>query len=239
MQMPLCLLLAVSLGITGCDNSGSIKSSLIEPDSVLSINHVDTVYQNTLIVEGFNLVDTTLHLQDKLFSYGISASLPELISPDSAASKLNQLIKADFSDIFRNGYPEAKTDKEHFRKISFRHFVSDSLLSIVIEDLNACHLSEATSEYKVYHFDMKNSRLLTTSDITQAWGMSQVPILNAVAEQITMPPDNSEPLFKPEWLDTVKWKDFNQLKLYKNNSQQIVIIYPLVENGIEAEQIIK
>ena len=97
MQMPLCLLLAVSLGITGCDNSGSIKSSLIEPDSVLSINHVDTVYQNTLIVEGFNLVDTTLHLQDKLFSYGISASLPELISPDSAASKLNQLIKADFS----------------------------------------------------------------------------------------------------------------------------------------------
>jgi len=73
----------------------------------------------------------------------------------------------------------------------------------------------------------------------ELWGMSQVPLLNAIAEQVSLPPDHTDPLFQTAWFDNIKWKDINRLKIYKNNNKQLVVIYPVVENGLEATQIIE
>jgi len=234
------LMIAIAFSVvSGCNNTESVNSKTIETDTLSATVSANVVYDNYVLENGFRLVDTTQHTKDKVFAYGIDAKLPELKSANPSAAVLNKAIRSDFADLLNNGYPSAKTDTKHFRKISYRYFVADSLLSLVIEDLNAYHLSEATSEYKVYHYDLKNGKILSTKNLIELWGMSQVPLLNAVAEQITLPPDHTDPLFETAWFETIKWKDINQLKLYKNNSQQIVVVYPLIENGIEAEQVIE
>ncbi len=234
------LMIAIAFSVvSGCNNTESVNSKTIETDTLSATVSANVVYDNYVLENGFRLVDTTQHPQDKVFAHGIDAKLPELKSANPSAAVLNIAIRSDFADLLNNGFHSAKTDTEHFRKISYRYFVADSLLSLVIEDLNTYHLSEATSEYKVYHYDLKNGKILSTKNLIELWGMSQVPLLNAVAEQCTMPPDHTDPLFETAWFETIKWKDINQLKLYKNNSQQIVVLYPLIENGIEAEQVIE
>lgn len=191
------------------------------------------------ILDSIILNKTEYILDDSSFSYGAYFKLPKLLSTGPNGSSLNIKIEQDFAEVILQQSNNPFADKERFVKIAYDYYVQDTILSLVVYELNAFHLSEGTSRYEVYHYDFKNDKFLTTRDLIEAWGMSQVPLLNAIAEQIVMPPDNNEPLFNTEWFQDIKWKDINQLKLYKNSLGQIVVIYPVIENGIEAEQTIE
>lgn len=201
--------------------------------SVIWINASLGIETNILVA------DTVSRNDDKLFFYGTFISLPKLLGKNTEYEVLNNEIAADFDSIVKQASANPKVNKDEYHKIYFDYYLHDSIITIVITDLYAWHLSEATTAYSVYHFDFKNDKLLTTQEILAVFGLSQVPVLSAFAEQCTMPPDHSDPLFVTAWFETIKWKDINQLKLYKNNSQQLVLIFPLIENGIEAEQIIQ
>jgi len=204
-----------------------------EAKSVKWINASLGIATNTLVA------DTVSRNDDKLFSYGTFISLPKVIGKNGEYKELNMKIAANFDSIVKQASANPKVNKDEYHKIYFDYYLHDSIITIKITDLYAWHLSEATTAYTVYHFDFKNNKLLTTQEMLAVFGLSQVPVLSAFAEQCTMPPDHTDPLFVTAWFETIKWKDINQLKLYKNNSKQIVIIYPLPENGIEAEQIIQ
>lgn len=85
---------------------------------------------------------------------------------------------------------------------------------------------------------LKNTRL-STREVLDVFGLSQVPVLSAFAEQCVMPPENIDPLFDPDWFDTIKWKEINNLKILMDKDDRLLVIYPLIENGIEAKCILK
>ena len=223
--------------LTACHNlPGNAQQELPADSSIMAVTI--PLYAGTGLTEATNCCDTATHSFDKSFIYGRCIRLPRLTGESSELTNLNNLISADFKsfiDLCGNEIP----DQENFLQADYQYFLADSLLSLVIEVQNAWHLSEGTSEYKVYHYDLKNNQLLDTRAMLESWGMSQVPLLNAIAEQLSMPPDHTDPLFQQAWFDNLKWTDINQLKIYKNNNQQLVVIYPVVENGIEAAQIIE
>ncbi|MHC1777903.1 MAG: hypothetical protein AB9834_21060 [Lentimicrobium sp.] len=196
------------------------------------------LYKGIHLTETTNCCDTATHSTDKSFICGRCISMPGLTGQSSAIANLNNHISEDYKLVTALCGTEIK-DQENFLKTAYKYFVEDSLLSLVIETQNAWHLSEGTSEYNVYHYDLKNNRIMDTRTMLESRGMSQVPLLNAIAEQITMPPDYTEPLFQPAWFDIIKWKDINQLKVFKNSKKQLVIIYHVAENGIEAMQTIE
>ncbi len=223
--------------LTSCNNpSGNVQQNL----SANSENNPEMVQllNGTSVTETTICCDTATNAVDKSFGYGRCIRLPRLNGNSVALNDLNNRISADYKSLIALCGKEI-TDQENFLKVSYLYFIEDTLLSLVIETQNAWHLSEGTSEYNVYHYDLKNNRIMDTRAMLESWGMSQVPLLNAIAEQLTMPPDYSEALFQPEWFDSIKWKDINQLEIYKNSKRQLVIIYPVAENGIEAIQTIE
>jgi hypothetical protein len=223
--------------LTACHNlPGNAQQEL--PATSAIVDQTVPIYAGTGLTEATNCCDTATHSDDKSFIYGRCIRLPRLTGESSTLARINNLIAADYKSFIELCGKEIP-DQENFLKADYQYFLADSLLSLVIEVQNAWHLSEGTSEYKVYHFDLKNNQLLDTRAMLESWGMSQVPILNAIAEQLTMPPDHTDPLFQQAWFDNIKWKDINQLKIYKNNNKQLVVIYPVVENGLEAAQIIE
>jgi hypothetical protein len=198
-----------------------------------------TINDSLCFADGFFLADTLQLNDDKHFAYGTFIILPKLLNKNGEYEVLNRKIAADFESIVKKASANPKANKDEYHKIYYDYYLHDSIISIKITDLYAWHLSEATTEFTIYHFDFKNNKLLTTQEMFAVFGMSQVPVLSAIAEQCTMPPDYSEPLFRTDWFNQVKWKNLNQLKFYLNNGSKAVIIYPLAENGIEAEQIIQ
>ncbi len=240
MKIPiLSIALLIAILLAACSNNQStIVGSNLTADSIKT----ETVkwINSTLGIESIILVaDTAIRDDDKLFSYGTFIRLPKLINKTGEYEVLNKKIAADFDSIVKQASSNPKFNKDEYHKIYYDYYLHDSIVSIKITDLYAWHLSEATTAYSVYHFDFKNNTLLTTQEMFAVYGMSQVPVLSAFAEQCTMPPDNSEPLFNTDWFNKVKWNNLNQLKFYLNNESKIVIIYPLADNGIEAEQILE
>jgi hypothetical protein len=223
--------------LSSCNNpTGNAQQNL----SANSETNTETVklFNGTSLTDTTICCDTATHAADESFAYGRCIRLPRLNGNSAALAELNERISSDYKSLIALCGKEI-ADQENFLKVSYQYFVEDSLLSLVIETQNAWHLSEGTSEYNVYHYDMKNNRTLDTRGMLKLWGMSQVPLLNAIAEQVSMPPDHTDPLFQTAWFDSIKWKDINQLKVYKNNNKQLFIVYPVVENGIEASQIIE
>lgn len=202
-------------------------------------NQIQWINENLGFEEAFSLKDTLLRDDDKLFAYGTDLVLPKLVSHNNAYKKLNDKVLNDFQTIIDQVKENPKPSKEEFQKVAYTYFLKDSILTLKIEDIHAYHLSEGTSEYYIYHYDFKNDKLLSTSEMFGVLGLSQVPILSAFAEQCALPPDYTEPLFNVEWFDEVKWKNLDKLKFYQNEKLQSVIIYPVNENGIEAEIILE
>lgn len=225
------------LMLTSCNNPTGSAQQNLSANSVTSIEVVQLSY-GTSLTETTICCDTATHEVDKSFVYGRCICLPRLNGNSADLDELNNRISADYKPLIALCGKEIM-DQENFLKVSYHFFVDDSLLSLVIETQNTWHLSEGTSEYNIYHYDMKNNHAMDTRGMLESWGMSQVPLLNAIAEQVSMPPDHTEPLFQTAWFDNIKWKDINQLKVYKNNNQQLIVIYPVAENGIEASQIIE
>lgn len=230
--------LFLTLLMSGCNNKKEVIKVFgvtvkeVQKDSINWIND-ELGFENA-----FRLQDTIVKEDDQSFAYGSNVVLPKLLSKKSDFKTLNDKVLHDFQSLIDKVKTNAKPSKDEYQKVYYTYYLKDSVITIKIEDIHAYHLSEATSEFFVYHFDFKNDKLLTTSEMFQVLGLSQVPILNAFTEQCAMPPDYSEPLFNTQWFDKVKWKDLNLMKFYQNDKHQVVIIYPLAENGIESEQIL-
>jgi hypothetical protein len=232
-QIAFCLILLLS----SCHNiQGNAQQNLASNPEITT--ETIQLFKGIHLTETTNCCDTATHSTDRSFVYGRCISMPGLTGDSSALANLNNLISEDYQSVTALCGTEIK-DQENFLKAAYQYFVEDSLLSLVIETQNAWHLSEGTSEYNVYHYDLKNNRILDTRTMLESWGMSQLPLLNAIAEQITIPPGYTDPLYQPEWFDNIKWKDINKLKVFKNSKKQLVIIYPVAENGIEAIQTIE
>jgi len=228
--------LLIAILLAACSNNQSTMA--------LSKNSFDTIQTetvkwitSTLGIETVVLVaDTVRRNDDTLFSYGTFICLPKLMNKNSEFGILNRKIASDFDSIVKQASAKPKTIKDEYHKIYYHYYLHDSIITFKITDLYAWHRSEATTAFSIYHFDVKNNKLLTTQEMFSVFGMSQLPVLSAFAEQCTMPPDNSEPLYKTVWFDEVKWKDLNKLKFYMADNNKLVVIYPLTENGIEGEQ---
>jgi len=189
--------------------------------------------------EGFVYAKTAQSTDDSLFIYGAEVRLPQLVADNHNVIALNLTIKNDFDAIIQQVQSDSLSDKESFIKIDYNYYIEDTIVTIVVYEQHALHLSEGTCRYEVYHYDFKNNKILTTTDVLASWGMSQVPLLNAIVEQITMPGEENEPDFDSLWFETIKWKNLNKLKIYHNEKKQLTVIYTLKENGIEGESIIE
>lgn len=207
------------------------------PQTINSKNPVSDIYKGVFLSDT-GCCDTLSRADDPLFASGYCIRIPVISGDHSNLKKLQALIQSDLHK--QTDYCiEPPADKDLYIKTDFLYVVDDSLLSIVVETLTARYLAEAVSEFRVYHYDLKNNLILTTKDLLAAWGMSQVPLLSAIAEQITLPPGHTEPLFRSDWFETIRWHDINKLKLYRDSLQHFTVIYPLAENGIESTQTIQ
>jgi hypothetical protein len=202
--------------------------------------HADTISirwnQNKIgLTVGFRFEKIVQHAEDSAFSIGTNIQIPKLVNEHRGAKMINSKIEKDFETAIQQLTVNPLSDPGRFTRINFEYFVEDTLISLVVFELNAWHLSEGNSRYEVYHYDFKNDSILSTRDLLAVWGMSQLPLLNAIADQVTLPGEGTEPDFDSEWFETIKWKDINQLKLYRNNKKELTVIYPNKENGIESE----
>jgi hypothetical protein len=220
------------------DQNHSVNSNQ-KVDSLHVANQVNWISEELGIADAFVLKDTVSQKDDPLFAYGTNMELPKLISKIGEYKTLNDQINSDFKTMMDEATNHPKANQDEYHKVQYSYFLKDSIITIKIEDLHAYHLSEATTEFYIYHFDTKNNKLLSTTEMFSVLGLSQVPILSAFAEQCAFPPDFTEPLFDTQWFEKVKWKDLNLMKFYQNDKQQIIIIYPVSENGFESEQVLE
>lgn len=227
--------------LAACHNRQNASTGSLSSSDSTSASHAAIIRINDQIgiAGGYTFADTVQRDDDNIFAYGTFISLPKLYNKSGEFDVLNSKITSDFDSVIKAASAKPKANKDEYHRISYDYYLHDSIITVKITDLYAWHLSEASTAFAVYHFDYKNNKLLTTQEMFAVFGLSQVPVLSAFAEQCTMPPDNTDPLFKTEWFNKVKFNDINQLKFYVDNDQKIAIIYPLVENGIEAEQIIE
>jgi hypothetical protein len=228
------LLIVIILFLFSCGTKHS-KTATTQTAS----KKINWVNETLGIADYCYLADTALRTDDNLFAYGTYIRLPKLTHQSGEFEKLNQKIASDFESIINDSKANPKPDSNKYHKVFYNYYLNDSIISLKITDLHAYHLSEATTAFQVYHFDFRNNKILNTPEIFELLGLSQVPVLSAFAEQCTLPPDHTDPLFNPEWFNRVKWNDLNQLKFYQNQDKHLVIIYPVAENGIEAELLVK
>lgn len=193
----------------------------------------------TVVEDAYVFIDTIPHPTDEIFASGYCIRLPKIVADDEVVALLNKKILSDFDEITKKAKQKDTRDAETFVKVDYQHWIIDSVLCLLITEQNAIHLSEGTTRFEIYHYSIVDKKILTTNDLLQLWGMSQVPLLNAIVEQIAFPPDFTEPLFTDDWFETIKWNDINKLKIYKDKNNQLTVIFPLVENGIEDFMVIK
>lgn len=197
------------------------------------------INENLGIRNQFQLADTMAHPHDALFVAGFNINIPELVGKTVDFKTINRQIAADFDSVILQAKSHSAINPDQYHTVFYEYFPTDSIISLKITDMYAWHVSEATTTYKIYHFDFKNNKLLSTTEMFAVYGLSQVPVLSAFAEQCTLPPDHSEPLFDTQWFENVKFKNLDLIKFYRNSKQQWVIVYPMAENGLEAECVLE
>jgi len=237
MKRYLYFIFLLFLLIIGCNNKKEEVKVFGVPINEVQKDSINWINDELGFDNAFLLQDTIVREDDKSFAYGSNIILPKLISKKSNFKTLNDKMMSDFQSIIDKA--NAKPSKDEYQKVNYTYYLKDSIITIKIEDIHAYHLAEATSEFFIYHFDFKNDKILNTSEMFEVLGLSQVPILSAFAEQCAYPLDFTEPLFDTQWFDKVKWKNLNFMKFYQNDKQQIVIIYPVAENGLEDEQLLE
>jgi hypothetical protein len=170
---------------------------------------------------------------DPNFLFGFSYEIPVFEGKNHKVERLNEQLKEVYGNIFENNVLPCNFDSALFHSITFEYFIHDSIMSMLIKQQHAYFQSETVSQYIVLHFDFLNQEQMNTRMIFNAFGFSEVPLLNAIAEQCVMPDDSKEPLFDSQWFETIKWSDLNKLKILVDKEQRIIVIIPLAENGIE------
>lgn len=229
----------ILFGLSGClpkqkDGDNSLIANKIIAKPELSVT--DMQQKHPWVKDSVIIVDTIIREDDNLFAYGTYIRLPKLILQNKDISVINKKIITNFSEAIQSAVKNPHANKDEYRKIDYDVYVTDSILSIVVSDIKAYYLAEGISRYEVYHINAKTGKALSTSELFEIWDMSQLVLLNAIAEQITMPPEHTEPLFDVKWFEQIKWKNIDKLKIYKDDKKNTIVIYPVIENGIEATQ---
>ena len=164
---------------------------------------------------------------------------PGFAADVSKHQALNQFIEAAYAAVIDRSMDSVDSESAYYEQLDYNCFVHDSIISLLVIHSTTYPHSEGTFAFSLIHYDIKNQNVMLTDEVLNIFGLSRVPILNAIAEQCVWPDDSNEPLFDPVWFDTIKWTDINQLKMFVDNEQGIHIIYPLVENGIEQIVLLK
>jgi len=237
--MKIIALSLILFGLSGClpkqkDGDNSLTANKIIAKPELSVT--DVQQKHPWVNDSVIIADTIKREDDNLFAYGTYIRLPKIMLRNKDLRVINKKIINDFSEAIQSAVKNGHANKDEFRKVDYDVYVSDSILSIVVSDTKAFYLAEGIVRYEVYHINAKTGKALSTIELFEVWDMSQLVFLNAIAEQITMPPDYTEPLFDVKWFEQIKWKNINYLKIYKDDKKNIIVIYPVVENGIEAKQ---
>ena len=229
----------VFITLIACNSNNKEKNNILTTNkiSVKSDSSVTDMRQKHPWVKDSVIIKDTIRTEvDNLFVYGTYIRLPKVVLENKDVTVINNKIINDFLEAIQSAKKNGHANKDEFRKIDYDVYLSDSILSIVVSDTKAYYLSEGTTRYDVYHINTKDSKALSTNELLEVWGMSQLVLLNAIAEQITMPPEHFEPLFDVKWFEQIKWKNIDKLKIYKDDKKNTIVIYPVIENGIEATQ---
>jgi hypothetical protein len=176
---------------------------------------------------------------DAVFRFGIEFRKPGIAGTAEKYALLRMFIENSYVAANQKEFEPDMPDSNLFRKVTYEYFVHDSILSLLITDVQSYFQSEALTTYKLIHFDFKNQNVLQTEDIFETYGLSRIPVVNAIAEQCVSTDETSEPFFDSDWFNTIKWNDLNKLKIYMDNENQLVVLYPLIENGTEAKCFLK
>jgi len=226
------LSILIAFGCNGKSNKPN-ETEIIKQDSIQT--NIHWINEELGIKSDTIISDTTILEDDAMFAYGAIIVLPALVNKNAEYKTINEQITKDFETIIQEKKKKKVQNRDEFQTIGYEYYVIDSIITLKITDQMAYHLGEGTTQYSIYHYDYKNNTMLNTRQMFEILGLSEVPILNAIAEQISSPSDPTEPDFDSAWFETIKWKNINDLKLYWNQKQQLVIIYKVKENGNEAE----
>lgn len=164
---------------------------------------------------------------------------PALAADVRKHQALIQFIEDAYSAVVDRSIDGNDGEAAYFEQIDYKYFVHDSIISLLVMHSIAYPLSEGTSSFSLIHYDFKNENVLLTEEVLSIFGLSRLPILNAIAEQCVWPDDSHEPLFDTVWFEAIKWTDFNQLKMIVDNEQGIHIIYPVSVSGNEQIVLLK
>jgi hypothetical protein len=234
----LCVLFGIAF-LAGCTQA--TQNNIIEVSNTYKTDTILFTYNETScrVTTGIHHFFSRPVSGSSIFESGFRIELPEVLCDGSEADSLNMIIISDYSEKIGTVLKSASTDTNYFYMLSYEAIQTDSIVTLVITEQHAWYLSEGLTYKNVYHFDYKNARKLNTSEMLMAWQLSQLPILNAIEQQITQPGNESEPDYHAQWLPMIN-RDINQLKLYKNRNSQIAIIYPWHENpSVDNERIIE
>lgn len=192
-----------------------------------------------LLVKDPDYTSVQQHPEDSLFESGVKIGLPRLANQTKGAEALNRQIAEQYKNRIEEQLAHPLADKEHFYQLDYSCLVADSILTLIVIEQEAWHLSEGLISYGIFHYDGKNDQVLSTRDMLRVWGVSMLPLVNGIVEQAIQPGTDTEPDFASEWLQTIN-QDIDRLEIYRNTRGQFVVIYPWYENpAIENELILE
>jgi len=199
-------------------------------------NQTNNMNENyKLVIDGFTLKKTKPRTDDLSFNFGVDISLPKLIIDAPNAQKMNLLMEADYRKPIDRLTNQELTDSSYFYKIEHEHFLHDTILTVLITELETWHLSEGLIRKGVYHYDLANDKILSTNDMLVSWGMSMVPLIQEIVDKVHEP---ELPNYNEKWVDEIN-ADINRLKLYRNQKNELMVVYPLQESpAMEWEAIV-
>jgi len=218
----LLIFFALSFGACKKENHKEINTTfqLTETISLKSEEVKD------FVITGFSFIDTLPHSDDTIFSYGVDIELPKINSNKPEAEKLNRQIVEFYTSKIELRKQNPLDDPNYFYKISYEHFLHDTILSLLTIEQDVWYLSEGFIKYNVFHYDLKNDKILTTNELLTSWGMSMLPVINAIDEKARI---DGEPDFDDYWIKMVS-ANINNLKIYKNSKGEIIAIYQVKNN---------
>ncbi|MBK9291388.1 MAG: hypothetical protein IPM52_07160 [Bacteroidetes bacterium] len=206
------------------------------PDAMKNIHWLSHAFGVGTIME---LSKKQTRTDDTTFRFGIECSKPGFVGTSSKLGLLNSLTDATYSSIKENAGNQKALNPDLLEQISYKYFVHDTIISIVITHSRNYYRSEGTMFFTVLHFDHKNQQLLSNDKIFEVFALNKSAVLNAFAEQCIWPDESQQPLFEHLWFENLCRSDLNLLKMYLDDRHHVHIIYPLAENGIEDEIVLK
>lgn len=191
------------------------------------------------IGNGIEFSKTSTKERSNSFRFGKEFKKPAFVGSLSNIQDLKKFVDDFYTGIIDSAKDFQSMDYTGHEAVNYEYFVHDSIFSLLMTHLKSYPQSEGTTNYALCHVDLKHQVLLSTKLFFEAFGLSQIPVLAAFAEQCVWPDESNEPLFDPHWFETIRWGDLNLLKIYVDDNEQVHIIYPLATDGSEGRIMLK